>query len=49
MQISRSSPNYVQKRTYKKHWIVLYKTSKYKNWKLFSKAEQDMKNLLMSH
>lgn len=42
-------PYYVQKRTYKEHCIVLYKTSKYKNWKLFSKAEQDMKNLLMSH
>lgn len=45
-------PHYVQKKKkkpYKEHWIVLYKTSKYKNLKLFSKAEQDMKNLLMSH
>ena len=35
----------VRKKKYKEHWIVLYKTSKYKNLKLFSKAEQDVKNL----
>lgn len=36
---------YRKKKKYKEHWIVLYKTSKYKNLKLFSKAEQDVKNL----